>query len=118
MYILINLTISTRGIHMNEMSTTSGSDNMDNAHNSFKMILPVLTKEYGYSNWKYNLIIWEAFTLLEKKKQSLTVFLTLTSQDKHAVRTISVENLSSANGVKLIIEKLDKLYLEDESSLV
>ena len=90
MYILINLTISTRGIHMNEMSTTKGNDNMDNAHNSFKVILPVLTKEYGYSNWKYNL----------------------------SVRTISVENLSSANGVKLIIEKLDKLYLEDESSLV
>ena len=89
---------------MNEMSTTSGSDNMDNAHNSFKMILPVLTKEYGYSNWKYNLSIREAFTLLEKEKQS--------------VRTISVENLSSANGVKLITEKLDKLYLEDESSLV
>ena len=104
MYILINLTISTRGIHMNEMSTTKGNDNMDNAHNSFKVILPVLTKEYGYSNWKYNLIIREAFTLLEKEKQS--------------VRTISVENLSSANGVKLIIEKLDKLYLEDEISLV
>ena len=56
--------------------------------------------------------------MLEKEKQSLTVFLTLTSQDKHAVRTISVENLSSANGVKLITEKLDKLYPEDESSLV
>ena len=53
-----------------------------------------------------------------KEKQSLEVFLTLTSQHKQAVRTISVENLSSANGVKLIIEKHDKLYLEDERSLV
>ena len=97
------------------MSTLSGSNN---SGNGFKMTPPVLIKEYGYSNWKYDLSIWEAFTLLEKEKQSLAVFLNLTSQHKQAVRTISVENLSSANGVKLIIEKLDKLYLEDESSLV
>ena len=100
------------------MSTLSGNNNSGNAHNSFKMTPPVLIKEYGYSNWNYDLSIWEAFTLLEKEKQSLAVFLTLTSQHKQAVRTISVENLSSANGVKLIIEKHDKLYLEDERSLV
>ena len=84
---------------------------------SFKMTPPVLTKEYGYSNWKYNLIIWEPFTSLEKEKKGLAVFLSLIGQDKQAVRTISVENLHSVNGVKLIIEMLDKLYLKDESSL-
>ena len=82
-----------------------------------KMTPPVLVKEYGHSNWKFNLIIWEAFTSLEKGKQCLAVFLFLISQDKQAVRNISVENLHLDNGVKLITEMLDKLYLKDESSL-
>ena len=37
-----------------------------------------------------------------------------TGQEKQEVRNISVENLSSVHGVKLIIEKLDKL--KDENS--
>ena len=78
------------------------------------MTPPVLVKEYGHSNWKFNLIIWEAFT---SGKQGLAVFLFLNNRDKQAVRTISVENLHLDNSVKLIIEMLDKLYLKDESSL-
>ena len=81
------------------------------------MTPPVLVKKYGHSNWKFNLIIWEAFTSLEKGKQGLAVFLFLNNRDKQAVRTISVENLQLDNSVKLIIEMLDKLYLKDESSL-
>ena len=100
------------------MSTLRGNSNNDNTHNSFKMTPPVLTKEYSYSNWKYNLRVWEALTLLEKDKQGLAVFLALTGQDKQAVRNISVGNLNSVNGVKRIIEELDKLYLKDESSLM
>ena len=45
------------------------------------------------------------------------VFLPLTSQDKQTVRNIRVQNLSLANGVKLIIEEADKLNLRDESTL-
>ena len=82
------------------------------------MTPPVLTKQYGYSHWKYNLSIGDAFTSLENEKQGLTVFLPSTGREKQAVRTISVANLSSVNGVKFIIEELDKLYLKDKSSLV
>ena len=100
------------------MSTPSGNSNSSNIHNSFKTTSPVLTKEYGYCNWRHQLSVLQALTLLEKDKQGLAVFLSLTSQDKHALRTIIVENLRSANGVKLIIEELGKFYLKDESSLV
>ena len=100
------------------MSTPSGNSNNGNTHNSYKMTPPVLTKEYGYSNWRYNLSVWEVLTLLEEENQGFTVYLSLTSQDKQAARTRSVENLSSANGVKLTIEELDKLYIKGESSLV
>ena len=60
--------------------------------------------------------IWEDFTLLEKEEQGLAVFFSFTGEDKQAVRIIGVKTLSSADGLKLAIEKLDKLYLEDESS--
>ena len=84
------------------MSTPTKISNNDNAHNSF--------------TWKYNLIIWEAFTSLEKEEQGLAVFFSFTDQDKEAVRTISLKTLTLAKGLKLIIEELDKLSLKDESS--
>ena len=76
-----------------------------------------MLKESGYSNWKRDLSVWEALISWEKDKQGLAVFLSLTSQNKQAVRTVSVGILSSVNGVKIITEELDKLYLKDESSL-
>ena len=51
-----------------------------------------------------------------KVEQGLAVFFSFTGEDKQAVRIIGVKTLSSADGLKLAIEKLDKLYLEDESS--
>ena len=51
-----------------------------------------------------------------KVEQGLAVFFSFTAEDKQAVRIIGVKILSSADGLKLAIEKLDKLYLEDESS--
>ena len=65
---------------------------------------------------KIQLSIWEDFTLLEKEEQGLAVFFSFTGEDKQAVRIIGVKTLNSADGLKLAIEKLDKLYLEDESS--
>ena len=70
----------------------------------FKTTPTIQNKEYGYSNWKYDLSVWEAFTSL------------VTSQDKQAVGTIRV--VSPTNDLKLIIAELDKCYLKDESSSV
>ena len=70
------------------------------------MTPPVLTKQYRYSYCKFDLSISETFTSLEKEKQGLAVFQPVTGQDKQVVRTLSVENLSLANGVKL--KEIDK----------
>ena len=51
-----------------------------------------------------------------KEEQGLAVFFSFTGEDKQTVRIIGVKTLSLADGLKLAIEKLDKLYLEDESS--
>ena len=59
-----------------------------------------------------------SFYFIRKGEQGLAVFFSFTDQDKEAVRTISLKTLSSANGLKLIIEELDKLSLKDESNSV
>ena len=81
------------------------------------MTQPILNKVHGYSNCKYDLINWKVITSLEKEKQGLALLLSLPDQDKQAARNISEQNLSSANGVKLIIEELDELHLKDDSRL-
>ena len=96
-YTLIHTTVSSRGP---KIPTPTKNSYNDHAHNSF--------------TWKSNLSISEAFAPLEKEEQGLTVFFSFTDQDKQAVRIIRVKTLSSANGLKLIIEELDKLYLKDE----
>ena len=52
--------------------------------------------------------------MLQKKRQCIAVFLSLTDQDKQGVRNTSVEDLFWDNKVKLD----DKIYLKDESSFV
>ena len=73
-YILIHLPIGSRGICKNKMLTPSGNSNNVNAHDSPRMIPPLLTKECGYSKMtpplltkecvysklKYDLSNWEA----------------------------------------------------------
>ena len=56
-----------------------------------------------------------SFYFTRKGEQGLAVFFSFTDQDKEAVRTISLKTLSLANGLKLIIEELDKPSLKDES---
>ena len=57
-----------------------------------------------------------SFYFARKGEQGLAVFFSFTDQDKEAVRTISLKTLSLANGLKLMIEELEKLSLKDESN--
>lgn len=52
--------------------------------------------------------------MLQKKRQCIAAFLSLTDQDKQGVRNTSVEDLFWDNKVKLD----DKIYLKDGTSLV
>lgn len=92
------------------MTTDSGNDN------NFKMTLQVLNKDYGYSNWKCEWNIWQAFNSLENGKEEPAV-LSLNDQNKPAVWNISIENFSSINEVNYIITELDKLFMKDGSSI-
>ena len=80
------------------------------------MTIQILSKGYGYSNWKCEWNIWQAFNSLENGKEELPV-LSLNGQNKPAVWNISIENFSSINEVNYIITELDKLFMKGGSSI-
>ena len=76
---------------------------------------PALTKDITYATWKKEISIWQLFTSLERKKQDPTIFLSLSGQAREAVLELELDKLNDDNGVKNLLEKLDKLYLKDDT---
>ena len=75
----------------------------------YKALL-VLTKDIAYTTWKKETSIWQLFTSLERKKQDPAIFLSLSGQEREAVLELELDKLNDDNGVKNLLEKLDKLY--------
>ena len=76
----------------------------------------VLVDEDGYGEWLNDVKIWQLFTDLEKKKQGPALYLTLTGRACECVRELTPEVIGGDDGVKKIIEKLDKLFMKDQST--
>ena len=79
---------------------------------------PVLVDEDGYGEWLNDVKIWQLFTDLEKKKQSPALYLTLTGRARmrECVLELTPEVIGGDDGVKKIIEKLDKLFMKDQNT--
>ena len=52
------------------------------------------------------------FYIIRKKKQASEIFLWLSGQARQVVSELEVGKLNDYNGVKNLLEKLDKLYLK------
>ena len=76
---------------------------------------PSLTKSSSYESWLKEIEIWQMFTDLAGVKQGPAIFLTLEGRAKEAVLELDVKNIGSKDGVALIIEKLDSLFLKDKT---
>ena len=70
-------------------------------------------EEDCYERWKNELEIWQLVTDLEKKKQALAVTLSLTGKAREAALNIKAEDLNSDEGMKALIQTLDKLFLQE-----
>ena len=69
-----------------------------------------------YERWKNDLEIWETFTDLSKSKQGPAVYLSLTGKAREAVRDIKAAQLNIEDGLQVIIQKLDAVFLKDSAS--
>ena len=82
---------------------------------SSSKIPPLLSKSPVYTDWKKKLDIWSSFTSLEKEKQGAAVLLTLEGAAEEAVLELDVSVINSNDGLKSIIQQLDKLSLKDKT---
>ena len=78
---------------------------------------PALSKSSSYENWKKELQVWEKLTDVSKSKRGLTVLLSLEGKAKDAILELEIDDLSTENGLKLITDKLDSLYLKDKAQM-
>ena len=76
---------------------------------------PVLNSAIPYSTWKRELAIWQAFTNIAKSKQAPAIFLTLSGEAREAAGEIQLDLLVCDDGVKNLLDTLDKMYLKDET---
>ena len=77
---------------------------------------PILVDEAGYREWKDDLSIWELFTDLSNVKRGPAVYLTLSGVARDCVRELTKEQIGAENGVKQIVDKLDKVFLKDKDT--
>ena len=68
-----------------------------------------------YDVWKKDIDIWTRLTDLDKKKQALAVHLSLNGRARQATSELEVEKLECDDGIKNLIERLDRVFLQDKN---
>ena len=76
---------------------------------------PSLKAAKSYDDWIKLMKIWQAFTDLDKKKQGPALLLSLEDEAQDAALSLPQDEITSDDGVKKIIEKLDGLFKKDET---
>ena len=77
---------------------------------------PVFQEDMVYKTWKNKLNMWQIITLVPKKEQGIVVLLdSLEGNGKaeKAIADIKAEEVNNGDGIKVIIDKLDQIFLEE-----
>ena len=77
---------------------------------------PVLDDEGNYADWKQDLVIWQMYTDIEKRKQGPAVYLCLSGKARECARDIKSDELGAVDGVSKILTKLDSLFEKDKDT--
>ena len=70
---------------------------------------PALSKYKIHDDWIKASNIWSKFTNLAKNKQGPAVFLSLEGEAQETVLELAEDIITSVNGVKHIIDRLDSM---------
>ena len=76
---------------------------------------PIYKEGNSYAEYTRDLDIWLLIKVAQPEEQGPLVHRTLTGKSKAACRDLTVTQIGSANGLKLIRERLDKLYLGEQN---
>ena len=69
-----------------------------------------------YQSWKNDIKIWRLFTETKKEKIGAAVYLSLKGKACEVVRSLTADEIGVETGFDKIIEELDKVYLQDETT--
>ena len=82
--------------------------------------IPIFSKEKSYDVWKNEIAAWQKVTPVENNKQALTIALALPEGSEVRTRVFEqsgpIDELNTADGVKKLLERLDKWYKKDNLS--
>ena len=76
---------------------------------------PVLSDDINYQDWRTDLQVWEMLTELTDKKKGPALYLSLDEKRRECLRELTPARIGGDNGFKLICDKLDGVYLENEN---
>ena len=76
---------------------------------------PVLNPDF-YKTWKRELTLWSMASTVPPQRKAPVVFLTLEGKAREAVLETDINLLNTENGLDILIEKLDTLFLQDENT--
>ena len=68
-----------------------------------------------YEQWKKDIDLWSVLTDLAKVKQAISIHLSLSGRARKATSELTKTELNSENGVKTLLDKLDRVFLQDEN---
>ena len=77
---------------------------------------PLLSESTSYENYKKEVEIWQLLKVCTAKEEGPILFRTLSGKAKDTALKLGVDKIGSDNGVKLIIDELDKLFLADKNT--
>ena len=73
---------------------------------------PEFIESMSWTDYKKEIEIWQALATLTAEKQGSCLYLSLKSKARKAALELDIDNIKGENGVQLILERLDALYLE------
>ena len=77
---------------------------------------PVLSDNDNIDSWLLELQIWKCVTDLEKKQQGPVIDLSLPDKIRNSCGDVTVPELNKDDGLNLLINKLEKLYVKDSKA--
>ena len=77
---------------------------------------PVLGDNDNIDSWLLELQIWKCVTDLEKKQQGPVIDLSLPDKIRNSCGDVTVSELNKDDGLNLLINKLEKLYVKDSKA--
>ena len=79
---------------------------------------PVWQQDQSWENYQKEIKVWQLLKSCEATEEGPQVFRVLEGDAKKAANELSVDQIGSAEGLKLILEKIDAFYLGDKNQRI